>query len=604
MRITRIEIEKYKSIKEPIEINFYDDLPTVLIGKNGSGKTNILEALYAITNANSTYFGLSKNLPLNYKVHIRLSKDDIVRLFPGKKIDENKCQFVACSGENCKIDRIESEYLVPLLNSEICEIHNLANELKNALDTYKKQLGKIACNERNELPPYGFEITDFENSTTNYDTLNFQVKSLIQEAEKFADSLMQRFESKENSFRFGYVYYGYNYFSSNDARKWSFQLRYIEPDLAPFEAKFITVNRTAIKREITKINKATKASCEKITALLKKLAECVTRLKEALTGEQLGQYGDDTFYQFIREMQKCVGNKCSFLRNESSNIIFRNNETEQEYYRNDKSFVVLQTYLNKVYNGADKEDLLKQIQSKETFSLTDAALSEFEKYLNSDIPEFDTGMYDHISVERSEGKIPTIVLHEKSGDTVALNSTSAGRRWYFTYYFMKNTLHSGDLFIIDEPAAMLHPIAQKEVMRELLTLEKNGIKVVYSTHSPYLIPSDWESVHFITMENSGTAVTTVETQGEYCGLMKQITDSDIFNLQELVDKYKKCGNVKAANNCYKALMKKYGSMEVASENVHFSPATIESWKKKKRGTSFENVISIAATIGISPEELL
>ena len=79
MRITRIEIEKYKSIKEPIEINFYDDLPTVLIGKNGSGKTNILEALDAITGANSNYFGLSEELPLSYKVHIRLSKDDSSR---------------------------------------------------------------------------------------------------------------------------------------------------------------------------------------------------------------------------------------------------------------------------------------------------------------------------------------------------------------------------------------------------------------------------------------------------------------------------------------------------------------------------------------------
>ena len=42
MRITKIEITNYKSIKEPVEINFYNGLPTVLIGKNGSGKTNIL----------------------------------------------------------------------------------------------------------------------------------------------------------------------------------------------------------------------------------------------------------------------------------------------------------------------------------------------------------------------------------------------------------------------------------------------------------------------------------------------------------------------------------------------------------------------------------
>ena len=97
MRITKIEITNYKSIKEPVEINFYNGLPTVLIGKNGSGKTNILEALSAIAEANGNYFGLHKELPLKYKVHIRLEKKDVERLFPCKSIDE-KCEFVACSG--------------------------------------------------------------------------------------------------------------------------------------------------------------------------------------------------------------------------------------------------------------------------------------------------------------------------------------------------------------------------------------------------------------------------------------------------------------------------------------------------------------------------
>lgn len=597
MRITRIEIEKYKSIKEPIEINFYDDLPTVLIGKNGSGKTNILEALDAIAEANSNYFGLNKEIPLSYKVLICLSKDDITRLFPGKNIDENKCRFIACSGENCKIDRIESEYLVPLLNSEICEIHDLAGELKKALDAYIKQLNKIAYDESTDVPVRGFQITDFRNSTTNFDALKFQVGLVIEQAETLADSILQSFDSEENSFKFGHIY---DYFSLNDTKKLSFQLRYLEPDLAPFEAKFITVNKTAIKREITRINKATKASCDRITSLLNEIDERRKRLKEALTGEQPISDNNGPFYKFIREVQRCVGSKCSFLRNESSDVIFRSNEREQEYYSNDKSFVVLQTYLNKVYSGADKEELQEQIQTNKNFSLTDAALREFEKYLNSDIPEFEAGMYEHISVERSEGKIPTIVLHEKSGETVALNSTSAGRRWYFTYYFMKNTLHPGDLFIIDEPAAMLHPIAQKEVMLEMLKLQTNGIKVVYSTHSPYLVPSDWKSVHFVTMEDSGTAVT----QENHNDLLKQVTGGDIFNLQKLLEKYKKCGSYTAANNCYKVLMKKYGSMEDASNKVPFTYNTLESWKKKKRGTSFENVILIAGAIGISPEELL
>ena len=93
MRITKIEIQNYKSIKELVEINFYNGLPTVLIGKNGSGKTNILEALNAVVEANSVHFGVQKEPPLSYKVHILLEKEDIEKLFPGKNIDEKKCEF-------------------------------------------------------------------------------------------------------------------------------------------------------------------------------------------------------------------------------------------------------------------------------------------------------------------------------------------------------------------------------------------------------------------------------------------------------------------------------------------------------------------------------
>ena len=43
-----------------------------IIGKNGSGKTNILEALNAVVEANSVHFGVQKEPPLSYKVHILL----------------------------------------------------------------------------------------------------------------------------------------------------------------------------------------------------------------------------------------------------------------------------------------------------------------------------------------------------------------------------------------------------------------------------------------------------------------------------------------------------------------------------------------------------
>ena len=595
MRITKIEITNYKSIKEPVEINFYNGLPTVLIGKNGSGKTNILEALSAIAEANGNYFGLHNELPMSYKVHIRLEKEDAERLFPGKSIDE-KCEFVACSGEDCKINRIESECLIPLLRIEIEEISELAGELKDALDTYTKQLNKIVYGE-NEHPLRGLQIINFKNSTTSYDFLKGQAEMVIREAEKFTGFVKENFAAEESSLKFGYVDY---YYGLNDSKYLSFKLRYVKPDLAPFEEKFITINETAIKREITKINKATRASCEKINTLLHELDERTKRLKSALSNDHIIPDNSGIFYKFIREVRNCVGAKCAFLRNESSEVIFKTEKQEREYFRSDRHRIILQTYLNRVYTGSDKDEIQKQISENKDFSLSEAALKEFEEYLNTTMPEFENGMYDRISVEQSDGKIPSILLHEKSGEIVDLNSTSAGRRWYFTYYFMKNTLESGDLFIIDEPAAMLHPLAQKEVLKELLRLEGRGIKVIYSTHSPYLIPNDWKSVHFVAMTDGGTTVTQ---ENKYDSL-KQVTGGDIFDLQELLERYQKCGPVGAAHNCYKALIHKYGSIEVAAKNVPFSYDTIEAWKKKKRGTLFENVINIANTIAVSPKELL
>ena len=594
MKITKIEITNYKSIKEPVEINFYNGLPTVLIGKNGSGKTNILEALSAIAEANGNYFGLHKELPLKYKVHIRLEKEDVERLFPGKSIDE-KCEFAAYSGEDCKINRIESEYLVPLLKSEIEEMIALGNELKDALDTYTMQLNKIAYNEHDEQPLRGYRITNFQDSTTNYDSLKFQVKFVLEQTEKLAESLLQNFCIEECSFKFGYIP---DYYQLNGLERLCFKLRYVKPDLAPFEEKFITINETAIKREITKINKATKASCEKITVLLHELDERAKRLKAALSDDQIIPDNSGVFYKFIREVRNCVGTKCAFLRNESSEVIFKTDDPEHEYFRNDRSRVILQTYLIRVYTGPDKDEIQKQLSENKDFSLSEAALNEFEKYLNEHIPEFENGMYEHIAIEQSDGKLPSILLHEKSGEIVDLNSTSAGRRWYFTYYFMKNTLESGDLFIIDEPAAMLHPLAQKEVLKELLKLESRGIKVIYSTHSPYLIPSDWKSVHFVMMTDGGTTVTQ---ENKYDSL-KQVTGEDIFDLQELLERYQKCDKEAVAHQCYHVVLDSFENIDEAAKQLNLGVSAIESWRKninskKFRCPKLENIILIAEKTG-------
>lgn len=209
--------------------------------------------------------------------------------------------------------------------------------------------------------------------------------------------------------------------------------------------------------------------------------------------------------------------------------------------------------------------------------------------LNLELPSFENGMYDRVSVALDKKHRPEIFLHEKSGDKISLNMTSAGRRWYFTYYFMKRTLEKGDVFIIDEPAAMLHPLAQRELCGELLQLQKQGIKVIYSTHSPYLIPEQWSSVHFVTMGEKGTEAFIDMPQKK---VIEKIVGKDIFDVQKIYEDYLNIDKKILAAKCYNAVAKAFDNIDAAYSELTLSEYTLESWKKKRKKPKFENVLLI------------
>lgn len=64
MRLDRLKIDKYKNLKN-ISVDFdQDSFVTVLIGQNGSGKSNLIEALVEIF----TTLDLNKNPPFKYEL--------------------------------------------------------------------------------------------------------------------------------------------------------------------------------------------------------------------------------------------------------------------------------------------------------------------------------------------------------------------------------------------------------------------------------------------------------------------------------------------------------------------------------------------------------
>ena len=81
MQLKQIDILNYKSITSPVSIKFKEGEVVTLIGKNGSGKTNILEALEQIfkSNAKQIFYHGNPN-ELKYKVHLLLDTNEVSQL--------------------------------------------------------------------------------------------------------------------------------------------------------------------------------------------------------------------------------------------------------------------------------------------------------------------------------------------------------------------------------------------------------------------------------------------------------------------------------------------------------------------------------------------
>lgn len=597
MEITEIEILNYKSVKAPVGVRIFSENPTVLIGKNGSGKTNILEALASVFSENTAFYPRNPDKIPPCKIHISLSNSDFSELFPkhAEEYNAEKCRFVVANDETDggKADRIRSDYLVRLLLEETEDIRMLAQKLNKALEEYKGQLLAIDRDDFGRTNIYCHKLRDSLGKITNYEAICSRTELLIKNAENFCSALSENsFDSGRNTFVFnperGYLTFEYY-------EQLFFRLEYAEPALSELEKKYITVNSAAIKAEIEKINADTEEICERINGCIREIRERALRLEKH--SEQPPYEQNSGGFRLFEKIYRLISQKCLFLKNESRDVAFYD-QKEERYCGANPSADILNAYIKKRFNTEQKAE---NRQSGDEFRLSDTEKKRLEDELNLELPSFENGMYDRVSVALDEKHRPEIFLHEKSGDKISLNMTSAGRRWYFTYYFMKRTLEKGDVFIIDEPAAMLHPLAQRELCGELLQLQKQGIKVIYSTHSPYLIPEQWSSVHFVTMGEKGTEAFIDMPQKK---VIEKIIGKDIFDVQKIYEDYLNIDKKILAAKCYNAVAKAFDNIDAAYSELTLSEYTLESWKKKRKKPKFENVLLICEKTGKDIMELL
>ena len=589
MELIKIELENYKSITESIGVEFHKNLPTVIIGKNGSGKSNVLEALEHITSTNSNLPEKYSARELRYKAYIRLENSEFAKLFPNEEYSEEKAVFSAYSSakDGLHINTIESETIVPLLRKELDNVLELTNELEDAVDSYEKALKKIECDDRDSLSLRGYDIIDSKGNTTNYDVLKFKSQFFIEQIRQLTNSFVSNIKS-ENIFCFSLPHYTLELYPPH-AELTPFKLRYKAPEIAQFEQKFITINESAIKREITKINKKTENVCKKVDEILNKLIAQAERLLDTV------ECGVIT--EFIRKVTKVFGNNCAYLLSENSQVLFKDlkKENENRYYN--PSAVIFEAYA--------KSHNKKAILEDKNYVISDKERIEFEQWLNTNRPKFECGMYEKITVDTDDKNQLSICIHENNKQVVPLNETSAGRRWYFTYYFVKNTLSLGDTFIIDEPASMLHPSAQKEILSDICEMTKNGIRVIYSTHSPYLIPEDWSCVGFVSMAQKGTIVSNFDLTSNEFADFRAYSSLDVFSCHEVIDYF---NNSKfkqyITRGIYARMVQKFSTNREIAEKLDIEERTVYYWQNAEKKISLNNVLKAAIVLRTDPLNLI
>ncbi|WP_022821949.1 ATP-dependent nuclease [Hymenobacter norwichensis] len=106
-------------------------------------------------------------------------------------------------------------------------------------------------------------------------------------------------------------------------------------------------------------------------------------------------------------------------------------------------------------------------------------------------------------------------IQTKRGEKLSPQRRSQGFRWFLSFYIQLNTSNDnkGKIILLDEPGLHLHSRAQSDMLDLLESLSIDN-QIIYSTHSPYLIPT--KKLHrarliFNTAQN-GTTIEKITTK--------------------------------------------------------------------------------------------
>lgn len=557
MELQKIRILNYKSIKESIEIPFTNEGGIVtFIGKNGSGKTNILQAIRkSIIKQTGYYNGEKETIRSQYT--LKVSKEDKEKYFSSVNVEkcEDKIVVDFTNGEE-HVKKVQAPILTVSVGQYKTKLEKLLQRVQKAGKKYVDKLKEI---EHSYDSPYYLNLKVITEKRGDYSFLDSSTIENIENNVKSQVNDIKRY--LEESFEKDYItigdHWNYNRLSTS---WWPIEFYQIASDKEIYISSIIAKSLDLKKEDIEKANQKLNTEIIKINKQLSKEYNCLTAcLQEFETIKkelhnifdeqedklyEIQEAIDEKHKQFCRLLKDSIYRIGYYIDNEETLLFYNKNDGyhRQEFlgvYLNARNPILeaIHQFLLDHHYYREEESIL------ELSKIEESRVKWLEKKINKEflsnlIADFDRGEILGYRIAINDKNI-SIFVKEKSGEEIDINATSLGRRWFLTYSFVKRLLKKGDFLFIDEPAAFLHPQAQIEFRKDLEQLASNGVYVFITTHSPYMIPNNWANIHNVIMTEKGTQVQSFIDKDELCEIIKEElgisrTSDILFNLSKTI----------------------------------------------------------------------
>lgn len=186
---------------------------------------------------------------------------------------------------------------------------------------------------------------------------------------------------------------------------------------------------------------------------------------------------------------------------ESSNFYYRQ-LIQEILFSIDPSFTIQKNILEhfKVsektwseFSQSSEFDIIKQTLQKLSQQISQAIIVSWKKIFPKTSQKIsDKQIAVEIFYDETRKSIYLKLALRENYEEYSINERSLGFRWFFcfwlfTYFKVNGSKKNGNVFLLDEPASNLHANAQKQILKNIISLANDKNIIIYSTHSHYLL---------------------------------------------------------------------------------------------------------------------